>query len=150
MDTFGLSGAWTGADIHASGRHTCRKFLCEKRSHWMPPKPPPQHFLSLQVPTGPGVCLLAQCWATVWDTRRLTLWSVARSAPDTALPTINPRTCKEGHEQGHPAQDVRPGKAPVPKAATEETDGDSSVNGQSQQDEKGWGEEGVGGSGDGG
>lgn len=55
-------------------------------------------------------------------------------------------SCEEAHEQGHPAQDVRPGKAPVPKAATQEADSDSSVNGQGQQDEKGWGEEDVGGS----
>ena len=35
--TFGLSEEWTGADIHASGRHTCRKFLHEKRPQWTPP-----------------------------------------------------------------------------------------------------------------
>ena len=57
---------------------------------------------------------------------------------DTDLPTPKPGTCKEGHEQGYPAQDVGPGKAPVPKAATQKADGDSSVNGQGQQDEKGW------------
>ena len=57
---------------------------------------------------------------------------------DTDLPTPKPSTCKEGHEQGYPAQDVGPGKAPVPEAATQKADGDSSVDGQGQQDEKGW------------
>lgn len=68
------------------------------------------------------------------------------SHPDTGLSTPKPSTCKEGHEQGYPAQDVGPGKAPIPEAATEEADGDSSVNGQGQQDEKCWRERsGVGG-----
>lgn len=72
-------------------------------------------------------------------------------APPQMLPFSLPNlcTCKEGHEQGHPAQDVRPGEAPVPEAATQEADGDSSVNGQGQQDKKGCREECVGGNRDG-
>lgn len=142
--TFGFSGEWTGADIHSSGRHTCRKFLREKRSRLTPPSPPsalpapapsPRHRHS--IPFLPGV---HRAWslpsgsvpgAPVWD-------SPPSSHPDTGLSTPKPSTCKEGHEQGYPAQDVGPGKAPIPEAATEEADGDSSVNGQGQQDEKCW------------
>lgn len=87
---------------------------------------------------GPGERLLAQCWGPVWDTL-VSPSEVLPAVPQTppfSLPS--PRTCKEGHEQGHPAQDVRPGKAPVPEAATEEADCDAGVNGQGQQDEEGW------------
>lgn len=76
---------------------------------------------------------------SMWDTPHLALQS-AHLIPHLHLPTLWPHTCKEGHKHGHPAQDVRPGKAPVPEAAAQEADGDSSINGQGQQDKEGWGE----------
>ncbi len=45
-------------------------------------------------------------------------------------------TCSKGQNNGHPADDVRPGKAPVKEAFAEESDSDSGVNCQSQQSKK--------------
>lgn len=47
-------------------------------------------------------------------------------------------TCKEGHEHGHPAQYVGPGKAPVTKAPPQEVDCHSSINGHTQQNKESW------------
>lgn len=52
-------------------------------------------------------------------------------------------TCKEVHEHGHPAQDVGPGEAPVPKASPEEVDCHSSVNGHTEQNKESCGERDV-------
>lgn len=41
-------------------------------------------------------------------------------------------TSKEGHEHGHPAQNVGPGEAPVSKTPSQEADSHSSINGHTQ------------------
>lgn len=48
------------------------------------------------------------------------------------------QTCKEGHEQRHPAEYVGPGEAPVAEALSQEVDGDAGVDGHREQDEEGW------------
>lgn len=45
-------------------------------------------------------------------------------------------TCGKGQNDGHPADDVGPGEAPVQEALPKEGDRHSGVNRQSQQSEK--------------
>lgn len=47
-------------------------------------------------------------------------------------------TCGKGQNDGHPADDVGPGEAPVQEAFPKEGDRHSGVNRQSQQSEKTW------------
>lgn len=42
-------------------------------------------------------------------------------------------TCSKSQNDGHPADDVGPGEAPVQEALAKERDGHSGVNCQSQQ-----------------
>ena len=55
--------------------------------------------------------------------------------------TIKPNTvntCCERQDDGHPADDVGPGEAPVQEAFAKESDRHSGVDGQSQQSQETW------------
>lgn len=47
-------------------------------------------------------------------------------------------TCRKSQNDGHPANNVRPGKAPVQEAFSEKSDGHSGVDCQCQKSEKAW------------
>lgn len=67
-------------------------------------------------------------------------WSLGWNLSSIVLSSAGSvRTCKEGHEHGHPAQDVGPGEAPVSKALPQEVDRHSGINGHSQQHKESWG-----------
>lgn len=156
-DTRGLSGAWTGAGTDASGRHTRRRFLRENGSQAILLPPPGFRNTVLAFSLAVSQPMDTSCMESAFNLPVVRVGtpcprpshSILPSPPvhGTAFPTPGPPgTCEEGHEQGHPAQNVGPGEAPVPKATAEEADRDTGVNGQAQQDKEGWGER-AGGSG---
>lgn len=71
--------------------------------------------------------------------KKLLLWPCAEVCSGTwTCSELFAQTCKEGHEQRHPAEYVGPGEAPVAEALSQEVDGDAGVDGHGEQDEEGW------------
>lgn len=90
VDTVEISGAWTGADIRASGRHTCRRFLCGERSQGTPSNPHPSIPFLPGNPEGLEPAIWLSAGGPCGTLHHLTHWSAARSAPDASLFTPKP------------------------------------------------------------